>query len=63
MLTSVYAVVVNIATDHVPDTWAWAHNPRLIWGMVALLAVVTAMLAARSQRPATGDLPLPEVAN
>jgi NACHT domain len=63
LLTSVYAVVVNIATDLISDTWAWAQNPWLIWGLVALLALVTAVLAVRSQRSAAGDLPLPEVAD
>src|SRR5262245_47253209 len=50
LLTIVSAVVVNLATELVPDTLAWARNPWLIWGAVGLLAVVTALLAVWSQQ-------------
>jgi hypothetical protein len=51
VLAVVSGAVVNLATDSVPETLAWARNPWLLWGTVALLAVAAAVLAAWSQRP------------
>src|SRR6266511_1683503 len=50
VLAVISGVVVNLATDSVPETLAWARNPWLLWGTVALLAVVAAVLAVWSQR-------------
>jgi hypothetical protein len=51
VLAVVSGAVVNLATDSVPETLAWARNPWLLWSTVALLAVAAAVLAAWSQRP------------
>jgi tetratricopeptide (TPR) repeat protein len=39
------AAITNLATNLLP-AWAWAKDPRLVWGLVGLLAIVVAGLAA-----------------
>jgi hypothetical protein len=60
------AIVTNLATNLVPDTWTWAHDLRLVGGALLGLAVVAAVLAARSARPepdeGSDDAPHPTLA-
>ena len=51
------AVVTNLATNAVPASWAWASDGRVLWPLVGLLAVLSAVLAGRAARSSQGGAP------
>jgi hypothetical protein len=65
-LTGVLAVATNIATGLLPDSWTFARNPVLMWGVVGALLMLLVSLTiwtARSSHgagsPAVADDPAP----
>lgn len=51
LMTAILALFTNVATGLIPDGWAIARNPAVIWsatGAFLLLTVISAVVAARA---------------
>jgi hypothetical protein len=50
LLLALLAIATNLATNVMPKSWAWANDGRILWPLVGLLAMLTAVLAWRAAR-------------